>query len=180
MPLITAVLFCRTGNSNSESILLVEDNSNCRRPLCSPEKVREAGTVVQEALHEVEDEIPPEEVKAKLALVDQRDIYYSIQLGSKRWNRYSEWGKGLLSLVQVVKQTWLRLVLFSLPRNDVSTPLLKLKLTTEGQLILLAGASIISMNQICFTHEQAWPTEGRPSLLLFMLSSMVPTVHSTP
>lgn len=62
----------------------MEDNSNCRRPPCSPEKVREAGTVVQEALHEVEDEIPPEEVKAKLALVDQKDIYYSIQLGSKR------------------------------------------------------------------------------------------------
>lgn len=44
----------------------MEDNSNCRRPPCSPEKVREAGTVVQEALHEVEDEIPPEESQGQI------------------------------------------------------------------------------------------------------------------
>lgn len=60
VPLITAVLFCRTGNSNSESILLVEDKSNCRRSPWALEKVREAGTAVWEALCEVEDKIPPE------------------------------------------------------------------------------------------------------------------------
>lgn len=59
VPLITAVLFCRTGNSNSESILLMEDNSNCRRLPWSPEKVREAGTAVQEELCDLEDQIPP-------------------------------------------------------------------------------------------------------------------------
>lgn len=129
-------------------------------------------------------------VKAKLALSEQKYLYCSTQLPLKRQNRDSLSGKKIiLSLVQAVRQleplrgnmsrlTLPILVLFSLSRNDSSTPPLKMKLTIKGLLILLAGTIIASLNQIWFTHQQAQPWGWRPSDLLFMLISMVTIVHS--
>lgn len=65
-------------------------------------------------------------VKAKLSLTDQNDLYYSAQLHLKRQNRDILSGeKGLLSLARAVQQleplsglSPPGLVLFSLPRND--------------------------------------------------------------
>lgn len=81
--------------------------------------------------------------------------------------RDSEWEKEILSLVRVIKQLelllgnlfrlmLLRFIWFFLPRNDISndssTPTLRIKVTIEGQLILIAGAITASRKQTWFTH----------------------------
>lgn len=116
--------FCETVKSNSESIPLMEGSSNRRsRP---PKRWRKQQQQYGKHFINLKLRFYLRNVKAKLPLRDQRDLYYSTQLHLKRQNRdILRREKGLLSLARAVKQleplsglTPPGLVLFSLPRHD--------------------------------------------------------------